>query len=94
MKKAYVKPGLFMESFEMAEHIAKCALNNKGFTDEFGSEGKTNFYANACNFIYNGFSFFSGTIENCQANWNENEDEFGICYQGVQFSSDNTIFGS
>lgn len=92
MKKAYVKPGLFMESFEMAEHIAKCGINSSS-DNEFGFVA--NFYADECNATINypGLGEMNIFADSAKCVITDIGGFEQLCYQGTE--GDNvTIFGS
>lgn len=95
MKKAYKKPGLFLESFEMAEHIATCGINHTGDNKDFKFKAK--FYADTCDAVLD-FPGFSPMNIFMTAKCTDYVDEsfldgLGICYQGQQENS-MQIFGS
>lgn len=94
--KKYVKPAIFMESFEMTEHIAQCGINH---SDDNSWGFKAGFYADACSFSLGDYAtlFVSAACEKDGVLVDPEDPQLGdmgLCYQGVTSTSSNTIFGS
>lgn len=92
MKKSYVKPSLFMESFEMAEHIARCGINHSGAeNNEWGF--KAYFHENDCHAtIFEGAATIFASMAACGMEIDDSSF-LGGCYHGNE-SDDQTVFGS
>lgn len=93
MKKSYEKPGIFMESFEMVEHIARCDVNHD---EDGGFAFKAEFYKGACkaSIFEGGVTMFVG--EKCIGTDLPDVDEAIVsemCYNGI-FTSYNALFAS
>lgn len=82
MKKTYVKPEVYFESFELSANIAAgCGA---------GYKGKVNSHdIHSCGYVYNGEAIFSPGV--C---FYETQDgkEYGLCYDIP--NADNKIFAS
>lgn len=70
MKKTYTKPALFAESFELAEHIAKC----DGVSDYAGIVSPQHWGGGSCKFIFNdnGVTETLFNVSDCTFVWGNN----------------------
>lgn len=80
MKKAYVKPELYFENFELSTSIAACAYNDPGSTNQASK--------NSCGWYDGAYYVFLDGVQGCT--YYEDDGYSGICYHGFA----NNIFGS
>ena len=75
MKKKYEKPQVYIERFELAQHIAKCDWDFNQSTDPRSCEAVSNLY---------GWSdaLFSGNVEDCTININPDDYERYCVFAG------------
>lgn len=91
--KKYVKPALFMESFEMTEHIAQCGINHSNNDWDFQVN---NHYAESCSFSIEGGDMTFFVSDACANDGILVDKDFkldGLCYEG-NHAADTTIFFS
>lgn len=91
MKKVYKKPSMYIESFELTEHIAACGAGTNG-----NEAGKPNHRENACSFELGGMDLFdSSLVSKCIVDYDE--DKFNDIFEDTgcyQIFGNKFIFAS
>lgn len=95
MKKAYNAPKIYIERFEMTEHIAACGSTTQANANNFGKPNATEIMT--CEFVsHNGlvrlFSTGLGGNSDCNENYDESWEQMVGCYNSP--TGDNIIFAS
>ena len=67
MKRTYIKPALYAESFELAEHISSCVV----------APGNTVTYRDgaSCSYTEGGLSLFDSGVSGCTGGYYEGEND-------------------
>lgn len=88
MKKNYTKPGIIIESFEIAQNICSCGAiaggNNLGRPNQW--------VKGACGWITQSNVIWVDAEMNCTFTVDEDAEGFGVCYNNP--SEMNNIFSS
>lgn len=80
MKKAYVKPEMFYENFELSHNIANCSIEDGDTRSEAHFSD-----ANTCFYEYVVGNIFNQGTSGCDAKFEEIPDLQQYCYQTGSF---------
>ena len=69
MKKVYTKPAIYIETFELMEHISKCTANPDITTVLYRGEYD-------CPYIDDNLAIFHASVSGCDVNENSYGDDF------------------